>query len=245
MWERELMGLYISAHPLDNFATFLEEQTIPLVSLTPANDNQKATIGGIITTVRSIVTKSGSKMAFVGLEDKTGESEIIVFPDLYAQIGAKLAQDAVVLVSGKINAKDRDGNLTSEIKLIADTIQIVSDKELRDYESTGKKMAGLKHKKPRAAVAVTKKTAAPAAAPKPAKPVAQRVVYIHVEDPNNSEALRQLKLVGSKHPGTTDVVLVLGADKKSAIRLPFKIDDGDTCIEQLKTAVGQEFVVIK
>lgn len=244
MWERELMGLYISAHPLDNFATFLEEQTIPLVSLTQNNDNQKATVGGIITTVRSIVTKSGSKMAFIGIEDKTGESEVIIFPDLYAQMGAKLVQDAVVLVSGKVNAKDRDGNLTSDIKLIADNVQIVSDKELRDYESTGKKMAGLKQKKPRAPVVVAKKAATPANV-KPAKPIAQRVVYIHIENPNNDEALRQLKLLGSKHPGTTEMVLVLGADKKSAIRLPFKIDDSDACIEQLRHAVGEEFVVVK
>src|SRR5690606_18688185 len=95
-WERELLGLYISAHPLDDYDAYFAEQTVPLVQMKPDVDGKKLTIGGIVTTVRTIITKSGSKMAFVGLEDKTGESEVIVFPNLYEQIGAKLQQDAVV-----------------------------------------------------------------------------------------------------------------------------------------------------
>ena len=93
MWERELLGLYISAHPLDNYDAFFEEQTIPLRSVTPKIDGQKVTIGGLVTTIRTIVTKSGTKMAFVGLEDKTGEGEVIVFPKLYEQLGDSLRQE--------------------------------------------------------------------------------------------------------------------------------------------------------
>ena len=136
-WERELMGLYVSAHPLDNYDTYFEEQTVSLSQVTPDVDGKKATIGGLISTVRSIVTKSGTKMAFVGLEDKTGESEVIIFPNLYEQIGAKLVQDAVVLVSGKISARDRDGNIGTDAKMIADEVQFISDQELNGYESIG------------------------------------------------------------------------------------------------------------
>ena len=67
MWERELMGLYISAHPLDSFAVYLSEQTQPLTQLKPDFDGREMTIGGIITNVRTIITKSGTKMAFVSL----------------------------------------------------------------------------------------------------------------------------------------------------------------------------------
>ena len=101
MWERELLGLYISAHPLDRYETYLSEQTQPLTQLVPEYDSRMMTVGGIISTVRTIVTKSGSKMAFVGIEDKFGEGEIIVFPNLYEKVGAKLVQDAVIRVSGK------------------------------------------------------------------------------------------------------------------------------------------------
>ena len=139
-WERELLGLYISAHPLDNYDTYFEEQTISLNQITPEADGKKATIGGLISTVRTIITKSGTKMAFVGIEDKTGEGEIIVFPNLYEQIGAKLVQDEVIRATGKISARDRDGNLGTDAKMIADDIQFVTDQELRDYASTGRKM---------------------------------------------------------------------------------------------------------
>ena len=71
-WERELMGLYISAHPLDAYATYLSEQAQPLTQLTPNYDGQRMTVGGLISSVRTIVTKNGPKMAFVALEDKFG-----------------------------------------------------------------------------------------------------------------------------------------------------------------------------
>jgi len=139
-WERELLGLYVSSHPLDTYDKYFEEQTTPISSFLPDIDGKKVTLGGLILTARTIVTKSGTKMAFVKIEDKTGETEIIVFPNLYEQIGAKLVQDAVVKATGKASARDRDGNIGTEAKLIADDIQFLTDKELNGYESTGKKM---------------------------------------------------------------------------------------------------------
>ena len=217
-WERELLGLYISAHPLDSYDSYFQEQTIPLSSLRPEADNKKVTVGGIITGVRSIVTKSGSKMAFVAIEDKTGESEIIVFPDLYSQVGAKLTQDAVVRVSGKANARDRDGNLTSEVKVIADEVNMVTDRELNEYESTGRIMQAPKGK-PAAKVTIKKAAAQktePGISYKPDIPVLRKL-FVHIKDPDDAERLMRLKETCAKHPGTSDIVLVLGAEKKSAI----------------------------
>ena len=65
MWERDLMGLYISAHPLDKYEAYFQEQTMPISEIKPNIDGATVIVGGIITNVRSLVTKSGSKMAFV------------------------------------------------------------------------------------------------------------------------------------------------------------------------------------
>jgi DNA polymerase-3 subunit alpha len=244
-WERELLGLYISAHPLDNYDTYFEEQTVPLAALSPDNDNQKATIGGIVTTLRTIVTKNGSKMAFAGIEDKTGESEITIFPDLFSQVGGKLSQDTVLRASGKINARDRDGNRTSEVKIIADEIMVVSEKELVEYESTGRSMKAPKAKR---AVQVTKTLKQqPDAERAPVQPEALKVatIYVHVADPNNQTALQNLKTICSKNPGTSDVILVLGDTKKSAIKLPFKIDNTQSVIDALCDSLGKEAVSVK
>lgn len=264
-WERELLGLYISAHPLDNYDAYFSEQTVPVSEMTQDIDGKAITIGGLISSVRSIVTKSGTKMAFVKLEDKSGESEVIVFPNLYEQIGAKLVQDAVIRASGKVSARDRDGNLSNDVKLIADDIQLVDDEELRTYESTGRIMA-----KPKAGkvVAVRKSrgnsnygsgggfnkpaasgpgvSSAPRepAGPPPAAEVLKKL-FVHVKNPDDQEALMKIRSECGKSPGLSDIVLVLGPDKQSAIKMPFRIDATDELIGRLVKILGEDAVVLK
>ena len=252
MWERELMGLYISAHPLDAYETYLSEQAQPLTQLVPEYDGRLMTISGIITTVRTIVTKSGSKMAFVGIEDKFGEGEVIVFPNLYEQVGAKLVQDAVIRVTGKNSARDRDGNLGSESKMIADEIELISDDDLRQYQSTGRKMEAPKmsskvrqerrtafraQKAQRAGIARasttngTNMTSTPADTTNtPPRPAATHAVpeteklFLHIKNPSDHDKLVALKSLCSEYAGATDVVLVLGEANKSAMRMPFRVE---------------------
>ena len=266
MWERELLGLYISAHPLDRYETYLSEQTQPLTQLVPEYDSRMMTVGGIISTVRTIVTKSGSKMAFVGIEDKFGEGEIIVFPNLYEKVGAKLVQDAVIRVSGKNSARDRDGNLGNESKLIADDIIAITDNDINGYESTGRKMEAPKissavKKERREAYRNQKNGASPKSAVKndAAKPqskahsapvnVAPEIpaskLFVYIKDPNDHSRLVKMKSVCGENAGTTDVVLVLGEKEKSAMRLPFKVDANDNLLSQLKNTLGEECVVLK
>ena len=266
MWERELLGLYISAHPLDRYETYLSEQTQPLTQLVPEYDSRMMTVGGIISTVRTIVTKSGSKMAFVGIEDKFGEGEIIVFPNLYEKVGAKLVQDAVIRVSGKNSARDRDGNLGNESKLIADDIIVITDNDINGYESTGRKMDAPKissavKKERREAYRNQKNEASPksavkndAAKPQPkthsapvnvAPEIPASKLFVYIKDPNDHSRLVKMKSVCGENAGTTDVVLVLGEKEKSAMRLPFKVDANDNLLSQLKNTLGEECVVLK
>ena len=266
MWERELLGLYISAHPLDRYETYLSEQTQPLTQLVPEYDSRMMTVGGIISTVRTIVTKSGSKMAFVGIEDKFGEGEIIVFPNLYEKVGAKLVQDAVIRVSGKNSARDRDGNLGNESKLIADDIIVITDNDINGYESTGRKMDAPKIssavKKERREAYRNQKNGASlksavkndAAKPQPkthsapvnvAPEIPASKLFVYIKDPNDHSRLVKMKSVCGENAGTTDVVLVLGEKEKSAMRLPFKVDANDNLLSQLKNTLGEECVVLK
>ena len=266
MWERELLGLYISAHPLDRYETYLSEQTQPLTQLVPEYDSRMMTVGGIISTVRTIVTKSGSKMAFVGIEDKFGEGEIIVFPNLYEKVGAKLVQDAVIRVSGKNSARDRDGNLGNESKLIADDIIAITDNDINGYESTGRKMDAPKissavKKERREAYRNQKNGVSPksavkndAAKPQPkahsapvnvAPEIPASKLFVYIKDPNDHSRLVKMKSVCGENAGTTDVVLVLGEKEKSAMRLPFKVDANDNLLSQLKNTLGEECVALK
>lgn len=256
-WERELLGLYISAHPLDNYDAFFEEQTIPLSSVTAKIDGQKVTAGGLVTTIRSIVTKSGTKMAFVGIEDKTGESEVIVFPKLYERLSADLKQDVIVKIVGAVSARDRDGNVTDDTKLIADEISIVTDRELNEYESHGRKMTA-----PTGRGTVTRKkypqkpapgapkavTAAASEAPAPAVDVpleTLKTVYVHVQNPDDHARLLELKKVCGLYPGLNTIIMMLGDDKANAIRLPFRVDAHDQLTAELSRILGDDCVAVK
>jgi len=257
MWERELLGLYISAHPLDNYDAFFEEQTIPLHACTPQIDGQKVSVGGLVSTIRTIVTKAGTKMAFVGIEDKTSEAELIVFPRLYEQLGDSLQQDAVLKVSGTVNARDRDGNMTDEAKVIADEVNIVTDKELNEYQSHGRKMtapkgrAAVKNKRyPRknanGAPAVTAAASAKAAPAITLKPLEKlETVYVKVKNPSDRDLLVSLKKLCSQNPGQNDIIMILGEDKSNAIRLPFRVDAQRNLRAGLAELLGDECVKVK
>jgi len=260
MWERELMGLYISAHPLDQYVHYFAEQTMPLNSITKVNDGNKVIVGGLINTIRIIVTKSGSKMAFIGMEDKTGDTEIIVFPSVYQQIGEYLKQDVAIRIEGTVNCRDRDGNMTSDVKIMADLITIVTDEELQNYQSTGQnapraRPGEVKTFRKRASASATPKTttarrtetAAVNAMPKPITAVEIEIkkLFVHVKDHDDHQALTQLKEISGRYPGPSDIVLVLGKDKKSAIKLPFTVDAVDALVGELVKLLGEDAVVVK
>ncbi len=253
MWERELMGLYVSAHPLDNYGAYFEEQTIALSSLLPEHNDKQVTIGGLINTIRIIITKSGKKMAFVGIEDKSGESEVIVFPTVYKDVGDLLKQDVAIRVEGNVNARDRDGKLTSDIKIMAEKITVITDKELREYQSTGQKPLSPKQgtvkvnrfakaKSQPAAKSESSESSSTSTAP---VAIAIKKLFVHIKNPDDHGALLALKQVCSNYPGVDSIVLVLGADKKSAIKLPFSVDGSDLLVGELVKLLGEDAVVVK
>ncbi len=241
LWERELLGLYLSAHPLDRYDAYFEEQTVPLSGILPEHDRKAVVVGGVISTVRTILTKSGSKMAFVALEDKTGEGEIILFPSIYESAGENLVQDAVIKVSGKVSSTDKEGNQLSDPKILADEVIFVTNEELDTYQSTGKKMKSPKAKK---------QPATPTTPPSPRytyRPIDDRAqtIYIKVIDPADQDKLLMLKKTFNDFPGDSEIILVLGEAKDSAIRLPFKASIDEQLTERVEAIYGPDTIKYK
>lgn len=241
-WERELLGLYLSAHPLDKYSAYLLEQTVPLDKLSVEFDEKIVTVGGIISSVRSITTKSGSKMAFVKLEDKFGETEIVVFPKQYEKVAGVLIQDGIIKVKGRLQARDRAGNVQDEMKVIVEEMQPVTYEELDNYAPTGKAFKTLKVSK-QVTAKVTKAVVDIVRTEPTIKPAGK--LYVHVKDTNDHERLLHMKRILNGYPGSSEVVLVLGEDKASAIRMPFKIEISDILKQQVSEIYGEECVVEK
>jgi len=121
-WEKELLGLYVSAHPYDPFAVAFNGQLLDCSQVVNRKDGSFVLVGGIITTVKEIITKKGEPMAFVGLEDLTGSTEVIVFPRTYMEAKGMLMPDHIVLVSAKVSARDGE-----EKKLLANSFIAVDE----------------------------------------------------------------------------------------------------------------------
>ena len=265
LWERDLMGLYLSAHPLDKYDTYFEEQTHPMDLITPENNGRMVTIGGIITAVRTILTKKGDKMAFIKMENKSSETEFIVFPSVFAEHGAKLEVDNVVRVQGKINATDKDGNLTSDAKVMAEAIELVSDEVLNSYTPTGTRLAaptkapdrpnrksGGRSSAERVYNSGSKSSSGPSTidvprvlSEPPKDPRAEKL-YILIEDQNDTEVLTGIRRLADLYPGFTETILVIrDGDEKRVLRMPFKMDASSELLPKLYTLVGDNNVKLK
>jgi DNA polymerase-3 subunit alpha len=116
-WEKELLGLYVSSHPLDPYRESLTNRTLSISKITTADFNvadQRVRVGGIITFIKKIITKKGLPMLFLTLEDFTDKIEVVVFPTIYSQFESKLQEEKILLISGRIDYRDGSPKLICE-----------------------------------------------------------------------------------------------------------------------------------
>jgi DNA polymerase-3 subunit alpha len=123
-WEKELLGLYISGHPLEKYRARLESRPINIAKIkakaqaereagkTPAEDT--VVIGGIIEEVRVIMTKKNDEMAFIRITDLTGSVEVVAFPRTYAKWKGVLKPDVCVAMKAKVNDRNGETSLLAE-----------------------------------------------------------------------------------------------------------------------------------
>ncbi|MCK5416578.1 DNA polymerase III subunit alpha [Candidatus Parcubacteria bacterium] len=128
-WEKELLGLYITDHPYQDYKKYFESFTTPLKELKKFKDGEQVTIAGIITTIQKILTKTQKSMLFVKIEDGLGVTEILIFPNLYKQTYQIWQEGKAVIVQGKTSDKDQD------IKVLANTAFGVNFKNINEVVS--------------------------------------------------------------------------------------------------------------
>ncbi len=119
-WERELIGLYISKHPLSYLADVLKEKTKhTTIEITEEHDKQKTVIGGTIVEARRIPTKKGDTMCVLRLEDMYGSIGVTVFPKAYEQYQDLLVEGTVVIVRGEVQVRrDEPGILCNSLEVL-------------------------------------------------------------------------------------------------------------------------------
>lgn len=122
-WEKELLGLYVSSHPLNGFKKVLASRTTPIASIDVGLVDKKIIIGGLVSSVKKIITKTGKPMLFMKLEDLTGKAEVVVFPNLLESKPECLQENKVIFIAGRVD------NRNGEIKIVADDAQRIMGAE--------------------------------------------------------------------------------------------------------------------
>ena len=228
--EKEAAGVYMTGHPLDAYREEMRQMTFTAGQLDNLEelpdrgetlDGQAAVMGGILTEVKGKATRKGEYMAFVTLEDLTGQIECLVFPRVYERYQAFLQEDAAVVMTGKLSVREEEAP-----KLLADRIV--------PLEEWKKERQG---------------TAAAAAEPKPAGETetqrasrAKRKLYLRLNREQMDGAAAALAL----HPGPVPVYLHLPAEKLTLLTPESHWCSGETdCLERLRGMLGAENVVLR
>jgi DNA polymerase-3 subunit alpha len=107
--EKEMLGFYISGHPLGKFENEVRTfASVKLSSVQQLKDSETVKVCGIVTDCKSILDRKNKPMAFVTLEDFSGSAEIIVFASVYAKVAELLNTDSMVAVSGRASAREEE-----------------------------------------------------------------------------------------------------------------------------------------
>ncbi len=107
--ERELIGFYLSGHPLDKFkedVKLFASHSLNVEELSKLGDREKVRVIGIITSVRRISDKKGRPMAFAQIEDLDGSTEVLIFSEVYDRHQGLIAPDTVVMLEGNLSKRD-------------------------------------------------------------------------------------------------------------------------------------------
>ena len=144
-WEKELLGLYLSDHPLGEVA----ERIGKFVSAYSGElkdeslDGQRVVVGGVVTGVRMVITKTRSTMAVATLEDLQGAVEVVIFPKLHEQTGPTWQEGAILLVAGRIDHRGE------EVSLLADLVRDFDVAEAGGEEAFAVEVAAADRGRPR------------------------------------------------------------------------------------------------
>ncbi|MBQ9961125.1 MAG: DNA polymerase III subunit alpha [Firmicutes bacterium] len=233
--EKEMLGVYITDHPLNKYADQMKE----IVSVTSEElnhageeaemngeshikDGMKAVMAGMVTSKRTLITKSNKMMAFLVLEDLYGVSEVVVFPNVYEKCAAYLQGDSVIAVKGTVNFKEDEAP-----KLLADNIVLLEDAQLLDKEMPGRSQRKFspQNEIKENYVPNVQKT--------------EGMIKLRIpKDANINVVLEQIKFTLRRHPGNAEVLIYLPDGKILRIDAEYWAMPSEALSNQLIAILG-------
>ena len=253
--EKEISGVYITGHPLDDYRETLQKlpfSTAQLEGLEEREDHgmeldgMAVEMGGILTEVKGKATKKGAYMGFITIEDLTGQIECLVFPKVYEKYQAMMSVDDLVVLSGKLSIREDEAP-----KLLVDTLVPLDMWEDKPKVTVPDEPG---NRRPRVSTLERVPAPAPADTPRPHRMPQQprltdsqraanatRKLFIQLDRARMEEAAHMLSL----HPGSIPVYLHVPAEKMTFLLPSLQWCDGsEGCLKRLTAAFGEANVKI-
>jgi DNA polymerase-3 subunit alpha len=214
-WEKELLGLYISSHPLEKLAHLWKGYAVPLADV---GSQEKVRVAGIIRTVKRITTKTNEPMLFVVLEDMSGLREIVVFPSVLEKTAALWLEDEVIVLDGRVSRKDEECKiLASNAAVLTEQMAERAKKRVRDETRP----------------------------PEEQENGTAQSVTISLSQGLSKQGVASLKSILLEYPGQYNVFFAFENGGAPALKTNIKIDPSEVLRQRVHALVGENKLWIK
>ena len=226
--EKESSGMYFSGHMIDDYSAHIESIELNNISdianataedgelYEKYHDSSKVRIAGIITAKRTKTLKNGDVMAFITVEDRIGEIDVIVFAKKYASVSDELNEENAVIIEGRVSEEDGEPN-----KIILSDLQpLLSNSVFRMKASSTEEK---RHE---------------------SNPVSENKIFIKLAA-FSEDALTPIYRLANLNPGKSSIILFDAIQKKYIAMKNITISADDNVITRLRGVYGSENVVVK
>ncbi|MFD0620299.1 DNA polymerase III subunit alpha [Paenibacillus sp. GCM10027629] len=261
-FERELLGLYISGHPLDDHDEMLSKLELDrLMDLTEAPDESEVVVAGMVVSLKQISTKQGKMMGFMELEDRISRTEVVLFPKVWERCHDLIDKGALLAVRAKLQQQDEDFKLLADdvAPLDAGAIQALLRRRRPQQQRELPAAAGRPGSSTAPRASAPQGGAAQAAPPAPQPSGAsargavgkhahagQRVYIKIAADRETATILAQLKELLQEHSGQMPTVLFYEREQKAmALSEAFHTKPSPILLQQVEALLGPSTIRIK
>lgn len=120
IWEKELLGLYVSGHPLDKHTEKLAKRSMDIAAMKQTlKPGMQGVVAGIVEEMKIVLTKNGDQMAFLKIADADASLETVIFPKIFTQFRDLLKPDGCIAIKGRLNARN------GELSMIAEAVKVL------------------------------------------------------------------------------------------------------------------------
>ncbi|MFH1187418.1 MAG: DNA polymerase III subunit alpha [bacterium] len=225
LWEKEMLGLYVSEHPFSEFSKHLKDFVVPCNRLNNYKNSAKdIRIAGIASSIKKITTKNNEPMLFVKLEDNFGAVEVVVFPKLYKDNPGIWRADIALAVEGKVSDRDADA------KILANKVFELNIEKIYDFK---KKFSNAKINN------FVGETNCLYNKPQEEKKQSSQLV-INLTNLPDLELQKRLKILLTQNPGNSKVILKIGQEPNvKKIETGFLVAISDFLITEIEKITGR------